>query len=232
MARNLHLLFRLSLPWVTFSLLIKCWQLSVAFASHPVLPVLSLIEAKAPRSCAVLALFICLLMKIVVNFVHISFYMVYINRSENSIMCKSCLVSYSTEKFPSCPQMNACRMSVIPVQFSWCSQRENPSTVPTNKSKPSHDTQLWTPMREQPQCQPFCEGEEQLLWWRNWIRNFCSAIFFPCGMQGFEHIFGEWVKLLTLIAIDCHEFLHMLIPIPLSARRAVWMHSFQCVLDR
>lgn len=46
--------------------------------------------------------------------------------------------------------------------------------------------------------------------------TFVSRIFFfPCGMQGFEYIFGEWRKLLTLIAIDCHEFLHVLIPIPL-----------------
>lgn len=92
--------------------------ISVAFASHPVLPVLFLIEAEAPRSCTVLALFICLLMKIVVNFVHISFYMIYINCLESSIVCKSCLVSHLVEKFPSCPQMNTCKMSVIPVQFS------------------------------------------------------------------------------------------------------------------
>lgn len=75
--------------------------ISVAFASHPVLPVLSVIEAKASRSCAVLALVICLFMKIVVNFVHISFYMICINCSECSIMCKGCLVSCSVEKLPS-----------------------------------------------------------------------------------------------------------------------------------
>lgn len=80
--------------------------ISVAFASHPVLPVLSLREAKALRNCAVFALFICLLMKIVVKFVHISFYMIYINCSESSIICKSCLVTHSAEKLPSCPQMD------------------------------------------------------------------------------------------------------------------------------
>lgn len=30
---------------------------------------------------------------------------------------------------------------------------------------------------------------------------------------GFEHVFGKWGKLLTLIAVDCSEFLHMQIPI-------------------
>lgn len=65
---------------------------SVAFASHPVLPVLSVIEVKAPRSCPVLALVICLLRRIV-NFVRVSFYMVGMNCSECSIMCKSSLIS-------------------------------------------------------------------------------------------------------------------------------------------
>lgn len=75
--------------------------ISVAFASHLVLPVLSVREAKAPRSYTVLALVICLFMKIVVNFGHISFYMICINCSECSLMCKGCLVSCSVEKFPS-----------------------------------------------------------------------------------------------------------------------------------
>lgn len=71
----------------------------MAFALHPVLPVLSVIEAKAPRSFTVLTVVICLLTKIVVSFVHISFYMICINCSECSIMCKNCLVSSSVEKF-------------------------------------------------------------------------------------------------------------------------------------
>lgn len=54
---------------------------------------------------------------------------------------------------------------------------------------------------------------------------------FLCVNAGFECVFGEWGKLLTLIVIDCNEFLHMLIPISQSGRRAVWMHCFQCVLD-
>lgn len=73
--------------------------ISVTFASHRVLPVLSVVEAKAPRSCTVLALATHLLVKIVVNFVHISIYMIRMNCLECSITCKGCLVSCSVVKF-------------------------------------------------------------------------------------------------------------------------------------
>lgn len=45
--------------------------------------------------------------------------------------------------------------------------------------------------------------------------------FLPCGMQGFEHIFWKMGKVAYFNSHQVPLFLHMLIPIPLSARRAV-----------
>jgi len=47
---------------------------------------------------------------------------------------------------------------------------------------------------------------------------FFIPTFFVCVSTVFECGFGEWGKLLTLIAVHCSEFLHVLIPIPQSNR--------------